>query len=470
MSLSAAELAAVVAELAPRLVGSTVGKVRDAAALTTLLEIGRESILLSVHPRASRLHLAPGRAARPAGERGAAPSGWAMLLRNRLGGLRLAGLAVTAPGERIVELTFGAGRERLVAELLGAVGNVLLIGPDGQIIATLRPVRGGSRRLAPGTAYSPPPPRATTAAPPARFADVAAVATHYEALLAADSLATLRAHARTRLTRELARTDRLLAALAADLRRADEAAPLRKLADLLLAHLSDAPPRGATSVTLPDDFEDGAPLTIPLRPELDAKANAARFYRTHKRLAGGRRRILARLEEIHAARARLARSLDETAALTADALTAREPTPAPVGRSAQLPVARLPYREFTSAAGDAIWVGRGAADNDSLTFRHASGHDVWLHARDVPGAHVVVRCGRRELAPDSLVDAATLAAHYSPLADEAQVDVGYTRVKHLRKPRGAAPGLVYVSDEKTLRVRLEPARLARLLAARDRRG
>ena len=82
---------------------------------------------------------------------------------------------------------------------------------------------------------------------------------------------------------------------------------------------------------------------------------------------------------------------------------------------------------------------------------------------DAPGAHVVVLLRGRPVLEATLLDAATLAAHFSPLAGEGQVDVTYTRVKNVRKPRGAAPGLVFVADARTFRVRVEPERLARLL-------
>jgi predicted ribosome quality control (RQC) complex YloA/Tae2 family protein len=132
-----------------------------------------------------------------------------------------------------------------------------------------------------------------------------------------------------------------------------------------------------------------------------------------------------------------------------------------------------PFREYRASDGTRILVGRGADRNDELTFQVARGSDLWLHARDVPGAHVILllQPGRAP-SEQALVDAATLAAHHSNARGEAQVDVGYTLRKHVRKPPRSRPGLVTTSEMKTLRVRLEPKRLERLLAsvARDRDG
>src|SRR5262249_56904922 len=114
-------------------------------------------------------------------------------------------------------------------------------------------------------------------------------------------------------------------------------------------------------------------------------------------------------------------------------------------------------------SADVIWVGRTARDNDALTFQHARGADWWLHVRDAGGSHVVIRATPgRQLDERTLLDAATLAVHFSALGEEPQVDVQYTLCKHVRKAR--APGAVYVSHAKTLRVRVDSARLNRLLA------
>jgi predicted ribosome quality control (RQC) complex YloA/Tae2 family protein len=116
-----------------------------------------------------------------------------------------------------------------------------------------------------------------------------------------------------------------------------------------------------------------------------------------------------------------------------------------------------------------IWVGRNARDNDTLTFRFARGNDLWLHARGQTGSHVVVP-GTGEAGPDgeTLLDAAELAAHFSAARGEAFVEVASTRCKYVRKAKGAAPGAVTFSQERTIGLRHEPERLTRLLASEQR--
>jgi predicted ribosome quality control (RQC) complex YloA/Tae2 family protein len=125
---------------------------------------------------------------------------------------------------------------------------------------------------------------------------------------------------------------------------------------------------------------------------------------------------------------------------------------------------RLPYREFVSGEAATVLVGRGAADNDRLTLRVARPHDLWLHARGVTGAHVVVPLTKgKSCSPETLVDAATLAAHFSDLLGEPVVDVIYTPRRFVRKRKGSAMGSVTLEREKVIAVRVEAARLERLL-------
>jgi predicted ribosome quality control (RQC) complex YloA/Tae2 family protein len=109
-------------------------------------------------------------------------------------------------------------------------------------------------------------------------------------------------------------------------------------------------------------------------------------------------------------------------------------------------------------------VGRGAAQNDALTLHVARPHDLWLHAKDRGGAHVVVSLEKgSSCPPDLLIEAAHLAAHFSDARDERIVDIQYTPRRYLRKPRGSPPGLVLVDREKVFALRKDERLLQRLL-------
>ena len=115
---------------------------------------------------------------------------------------------------------------------------------------------------------------------------------------------------------------------------------------------------------------------------------------------------------------------------------------------------RIPgVRHYVSSDGYEILVGRGARDNDHLTFRIARPNDLWLHAGDYPGSHVIVRNPTRKEVPQrTMIEAAQLAGKFSQASEDRKVVVHYTQRKFLSKPKGAAPGLVRMSSFKSITV------------------
>jgi predicted ribosome quality control (RQC) complex YloA/Tae2 family protein len=109
--------------------------------------------------------------------------------------------------------------------------------------------------------------------------------------------------------------------------------------------------------------------------------------------------------------------------------------------------------QFLSSEQHQIWVGRTAEANQRLTFQIARAHDIWLHAADYPGSHVILRCNKGASTPfQSLVEAAQLAAFYSQARASGKVVVHYTERKYVHKIPGAAPGLVRLADFKSITV------------------
>lgn len=130
--------------------------------------------------------------------------------------------------------------------------------------------------------------------------------------------------------------------------------------------------------------------------------------------------------------------------------------------AAPVKAAPKPYHCFKANSGDEIWVGKSAKDNDLLSFHCANGLDWWLHARDCPGSHVVVRLQKgEELNEETLHDAAELALRHSKDKGQGAGDVTLTQVKYLVPVKGT-PGKVMLSKHKTLRVKLDEKRWNRL--------
>ena len=126
---------------------------------------------------------------------------------------------------------------------------------------------------------------------------------------------------------------------------------------------------------------------------------------------------------------------------------------APIGRKKKIEAVFKGARRFTSSDGFEIMVGKKAADNDFLTFRVARSLDVWMHAADYPGSHVVIRNpNRREIPNQTLLEAAELAAFYSSGRKQTKAAVNYTQKKFVNKPKRALPGLVSLASFKTILV------------------
>ncbi|WP_079529788.1 Rqc2 family fibronectin-binding protein [Halobacillus hunanensis] len=105
---------------------------------------------------------------------------------------------------------------------------------------------------------------------------------------------------------------------------------------------------------------------------------------------------------------------------------------------------------YTASNGTSLYVGRNNKQNEYLTNRLANKHDTWLHAKDIPGSHVVIQ----DEAPteDVLFEAAQLAAYYSKFSQSSSVPVDYTLIKYVKKPSGAKPGFVTYDHQQTLYV------------------
>ncbi len=105
-----------------------------------------------------------------------------------------------------------------------------------------------------------------------------------------------------------------------------------------------------------------------------------------------------------------------------------------------------------SADGFVLLIGKNSRQNEEVTFREAGGNDLWLHARGVPGAHVIIKSGGREVPRRTLEEAASLAAYYSQARGNTSVPVDYTQQRYVRHMKGGGPGMVIYERERTLNV------------------
>lgn len=123
--------------------------------------------------------------------------------------------------------------------------------------------------------------------------------------------------------------------------------------------------------------------------------------------------------------------------------------------------------ERISSDGIRIAAGRNSIQNDHLTFRMARGNHWWFHAQGVAGSHVVAFSPLDPLPQKTLEEAAQLAVYYSKSRTSGKANVDYTRCKYIRKVKGAGPGKVWITQNKTIFVEWNEETLRRLLNSRE---
>jgi predicted ribosome quality control (RQC) complex YloA/Tae2 family protein len=477
MSLNRAELGLVVEELAPALQGGWIQAVHQPAERTLVLEIRvpgqTRRLLLCCDPHTARLHLITQKLPNPD-----TPPPFCRFLRAHVQSARIDEIRQIA-GDRIVELALTSrnGPRTLTCNFTGNHANILVLDSNRNVLSALH----DQRRLT-GHPYVPPARR--TVEPerplPVRFSALpggspcpvsAALEAHYrdeDARLIADRAKG----ARTRHLRSvLKRTRRRIEAWEGDLAKARQYRGYARYGELLKTNLGSIR-KGADRVTLVDYFDHAMPhVTIPLDADKSPHANMEEYFRKHRKCLAAESELTPRIER---ARQELERVERELSAIEQGIWTQPEPTP-PVTTAAGRSGGRRrtkcnldqqgPYRRFISSDGLPIFVGRNARENDQLTFGLAKSEDLWLHARGIPGSHVVVRLEKgKDVPAETLKDAAVLALLYSDLRKSGKGDVIYTRRKWVRKAKGGAPGSVLVTQEQSLHTNLDKTRLAALKA------
>jgi predicted ribosome quality control (RQC) complex YloA/Tae2 family protein len=268
-----------------------------------------------------------------------------------------------------------------------------------------------------------------------------------------DQLAAERKALLAPLERAAHTTERRIAGLAHQLELAgNERDLLRRAGEGILAHQADIP-AGAHAFDL-----DGE--RIELDPQLSAVENAQAYFARYRKAREAEERVPRLLEEArHAAEylaelrtlVEVADQMDAIRALRRE-VAAASGSPAPEPKLAKPTSKSAPYRRIALTDGCEALVGTSAEGNATVTFDLARPEDLWLHARGVPGAHVILRTNATTPPDHVLQAAAQLAATHSAARQSGSVEVDITQKRHVKKIPGGPPGLVRYSNERTLRV------------------
>jgi len=296
-----------------------------------------------------------------------------------------------------------------------------------------------------------------------------------------DAMESVRNPLRKVLQTQFERCKRKSALLQQELSVSEDASRYRLQAELLLAYQHEVK-QGQSSVILQNFFEDEVHPTevpIPLDPRLDAVGNANRLFRKYHKLRRALALIPDQIEKNTAEQATveqlladlmLADTPAEVALVKAEVQSAGYRRGSKTSRSAITgprkqsnkskagkqkkakpvpPGGGVPLH-IQSRDGFTILIGKNSRQNEEVTFHQASANDIWLHARGVPGAHVIVKAGGRDISRSTLDQAASLAAYYSQARGSTSVPVDYTMQRYVRHMKGGGPGMVIYEREKTV--------------------
>ncbi len=217
--------------------------------------------------------------------------------------------------------------------------------------------------------------------------------------------------------------------------------------------------KGASRVRVVNYYDpEAAEMDIPLNTALSPAANAAYYFKEYKKLATAEqmlRDLIADSEnEQHylesvaeeLARAQTTGQVEEIRSELVSAGYIRTRTAKQKKSAPSAPI------KCISCDGTEILIGRNNLQNDQLTLKTAHREDLWFHTKDIHGAHVILRAEGATPSDEAILQAAAYAAFYSKAAASSQVPVDYTRVRYVKKPAGARPGMVIYTNNKTVYV------------------
>lgn len=452
----------VVEELQNNLTGRFFGKIFQLTPLSFAFDFGLrgEFLFISVDPASPRLYLIKRRLREL--EKQAVPlTAFGQALRSKLSGGHLINISKD-PFDRIVRLTFRVEADeivfrRLLIQLTGRTANLFLLDELNRILAVLR-------EQAPASETYEPPPRPQKEPAPTLLIGPGPVSeqldTYFAALDAVKRFDSRAKGLRSRLIKSIRQQRTLRDHLHQDLARHGDPEEHKRIGDLLLANIRTAI-RDGNKVRLSDYYAEGAPtIEIEVDENRSLQDEAAQRFRQYTKAKTASEEIAVRLQQTDREIADLERRLQqlEEAIQSRDeaALESFEkPVLAPKvpAKKSSKPEKIPGVRRYLSTDGYEILVGRASRDNDNLTFRVAQPNDLWMHAGDYPGSHVVVRNPtRKEIPHRTIIEAAQLAGRFSQASEDAKVVVHYTERKFLSKPKRAAPGLVRMSRFRSITI------------------
>lgn len=264
------------------------------------------------------------------------------------------------------------------------------------------------------------------------------------------------ASARKVLQNNIERCEKKLALYADALNSGEQMEKCRLYGELLTANLHSL--KSGTDTAAVDNYyaDPVERIAIPLDRQLTPGENAQRYYKKYQKLKAARDMAIVQREQTLSELDYLEGQLDNLTKCTAEnelselieELKDQGYIKRDKGGKKKMKLAASKPMHFVSSTGADIYVGKNNRQNDELTLRFASPNDIWMHTKNIPGSHVIVK-GAGEQDTATMTEAALLAAYYSRARGSENVAVDYTPRKYVKKPAGAKPGMVIYTTNKT---------------------
>lgn len=265
-----------------------------------------------------------------------------------------------------------------------------------------------------------------------------------------------------KIENELKRNKNKLKKREQTLKESENAENYRRDGELLTTFLTQVP-RGAKEVVLPNYYEEDRPIKIALDPALTPNQNAQKYFHRYQKLKNAVKLIGEQIQEAKdeiqylesvLSQLEIAGPMDIEAIkeeLTAEGYLKKKTQKKQKNKKPSQP------DQYFSSDGTLILVGKNNLQNDQLTMKTAKKTDYWLHAKNIPGSHVIIKSDQPS--DETITEAAELAAYFSKYRYSAQIPVDLVQVKHIRKPNGAKPGYVIYENQKTVIVTPEEEKI-----------
>lgn len=462
------------AELESVLIGQKFGKIFTLSRFQLAIDFrlfDSQFLLISVEPIQPRIYLIK-RRLRDLEKQSGNPNPFVLFLRKRLSNAVLQSIEKTKD-ERILSFAFSVQTElgqnenyTLVVQLTGRSANLFLLDKNDFILDRMRETFGNGQEI--GNRYAAPLREEEKRKRGEKafflqdnFQTLSESLDNFYLEKESEKLFQNRAKsAQSRLNKEISKREKLVKKLKQDLENHGDAEKWKRFGDLILANLADAV-RIGEKVLVVDYFDENIPtIEIEIDENDSLTAAAEKYFRRYTKARNAKEEVSKRLAILETEISNLklkSEHLNEAIEAKDDDFlieflgvkVEKLPTKLRDKKTENFSGAR----RFQSSDGFEILVGKASKDNDFLTFRVAKSLDLWLHAADYPGSHVVVKNpNRQEIPPNTLLEAAQIAAFYSHARQQPKVAVHYTQKKFVNKPKGAALGLVSLSSFKTILV------------------